>query len=194
MFIVESYALGVLMCVITMVCWGSWANTQKLAGKKWPFQLFYWDYALGVLLFALVSAFTLGSLGHSGRSFLADLGQASMKSLGLALLGGVIFNIANILLVAAIDIAGLAVAFPVAIGFSLSLGVILNYIAAPVGNPVLIFLGAAGVLAAVVVDALAYRRVPSSGPKSGAKGLTVSIASGVLMGFFYRFVAASMVD
>jgi glucose uptake protein len=192
MFIVESYGIAVVMCFVTMICWGSWANTQKMAGKEWPFQLFYWDYAIGVLLFALALAFTLGSMGHAGRSFVIDLRQASLRAVGLALLGGVIFNLANILLVSAIDIAGMAVAFPIAIGFSLSLGVILNYFASPVGNPILLFLGVAGVLAAVVVDAMAYRRVPSQGVISTRRGISISIASGVLMGFFYRFVAASM--
>ena len=76
MTVVESYAAAVVMCVITMLCWGSWANTQKLASKEWRFELFYWDYAIGVLLFALVLAFTLGSTGTAGRSFLADMAQA----------------------------------------------------------------------------------------------------------------------
>src|SRR5947209_6424498 len=113
MIVVQSYPVAVAMCVITMLCWGSWANTQKLASKEWRFQLFYWDYAIGVLLLALVLAFTMGSTGSGGRSFVADLQQASPQALGSAFLGGVIFNLSNILLVAAIDIAGLAVAFPI---------------------------------------------------------------------------------
>ena len=57
MFVVHSLPVAILFCVITMLGWGSWANTQKLAGKeKWPFQLFYWDYAIGVFLFSLVLA------------------------------------------------------------------------------------------------------------------------------------------
>ncbi|MFQ5751586.1 MAG: GRP family sugar transporter [bacterium] len=192
MFIVESYLVAVVMCFITMACWGSWANTQKLATKEWPFQLFYWDYSIGVLLLSLILALTMGSLGPVGRSFFADLGQASSKALGLAFLGGVIFNLANILLVAAIDIAGMAVAFPVGIGLALVLGVVVNYIATPLGNPVVLFLGVAGVAVAIIVDALAYRRLPSQGQRTTAKGIVISIAAGVLMGFFYRFVAASM--
>ncbi len=128
MFIVQSYSLAVVMCIITMLCWGSWANTQKLASKEWRFQLFYWDYAIGVMLLALLLAFTLGSTGSGGRPFLADLRQADAKWLGSAFLGGVIFNLSNILLVAAIDIAGLAVAFPVGVGLALVLGVITTYI------------------------------------------------------------------
>ena len=192
MIIVQSYALAVAMCFVTMLCWGSWANTQKLAGKEWRFQLFYWDYAIGVLLLALILAFTMGSTGETGRGFAADLQQAGTWALISAFLGGVVFNIANLMLVAAIDIAGMAVAFPIGIGLALALGVITNYVATPVGNPVLLSIGVAGVLLAVLVDALAYRRLPAKGPKTTAKGIVVSIVAGLLMGFFYRFVAASM--
>src|SRR5258706_5120051 len=106
MFVVDSYAVAVALCFVTMLCWGSWANTQNLASQAWRFQLFYWDYSIGVLLLALILAFTLGSNGDSGRAFLADLAQAEPRWLGSAFLGGVVFNLSNILLVAAIDIAG----------------------------------------------------------------------------------------
>lgn len=192
MFIVESYPLAVLLCVATMLCWGSWANTQKLATKDWPFQLFYWDYAVGVLLLALVLALTLGSTGSAGRGFLADLGQAGAGALGSAFLGGVVFNLSNILLVAAIDIAGMAVAFPVGVGLALVLGVVTNYRANPVGDPTLLFLGVAGVVAAIILSALAYRTLPSQGQKTTGKGIVLSVVAGVLMGYFYRFVASSM--
>jgi glucose uptake protein len=191
MLIVESYAVAVVLCVVTMLCWGSWANTQKLASHGWPFQLFYWDYALGVFLFALILAFTAGSVGTAGRPFLADLAQAERGPLGSAFLGGVIFNLSNILLVAAIDIAGMAVAFPVGVGLALALGVVTNYVAAPVGDPVLLFLGVAGVVLAILLSAAAYRRLPSRDAGSG-KGLALSVVAGLLMGYFYRFVAASM--
>src|SRR4030095_11228530 len=190
--VVESYAVAVMMCVITMFCWGSWANTQKLATKEWRFELFYWDYALGVLLLALVLAFTLGSTGTAGRPFLADLSQAQTGALVSAFVGGVIFNLSNILLVAAIDIAGMAVAFPIGVGLALVLGVITNYVATPVGNPVLLFLGVACVVAAIVLSAIAYSQLPSQGQRTIGKGIMVSVVAGLLMGFFYRFVAASM--
>ena len=192
MVIVESYVIAVVMCFITMLCWGSWANTQKLATKEWRFQLFYWDYSIGVLVFALIMAFTMGSTGTVGRSFITDLTQAEYGMLWSAFLGGIIFNLANLLLVAAIDIAGMAVAFPIGIGLALVIGVITNYIAAPLGNPVVIFAGVAGVVCAIILDALAYRRLPASGQKTTGKGFVISITAGVLMGFFYRFVAASM--
>jgi len=192
MFVVQSYPLAVVLCVVTMLCWGSWANTQKLATRDWRFQLFYWDYAAGVLLLTMLLAFTLGSAGAMGRSFLPDLRQATGSAIGSALMGGVIFNLSNILLVAAIDIAGMAVAFPVGVGLALVIGVVTNYRANPVGDPVLLFLGVAGVVAAIVLSALAYRRLPAQGQRTMGKGIALSVVAGLLMGYFYRFVAASM--
>ncbi len=192
MVILHSYGWAVFLVFITMLCWGSWANTQKLAQKHWPFQLFYWDYAIGVLLLALVLAFTAGSMGTEGRSFLADLAQANGRSIFMAFLGGVIFNLANILLVAAIAIAGMAVAFPIGIGLALVLGVIANYTSNSLGNPILLFTGVALVVVAIVLDARAYQKLPGPGSITTTKGIMVSLIAGFLMGFFYRFVAESM--
>jgi glucose uptake protein len=194
MVLIESYAVAVLMCVITMICWGSWANTQKLSSKEWRFQLFYWDYCIGVLLLTLIFAFTLGSMGSSGRTFMEDLRQADMKNIGSAFLGGVIFNIANILLVAAIDIAGMAVAFPIGIGLALVIGVVTTYYRTDSSNvnPLLLFAGVACVAAAIILDAMAYRRLPSSGQKTTTKGIVLSILCGILMGQFFPFVAAAI--
>jgi glucose uptake protein len=192
MFVLQSYPWAVVFCVITMFCWGSWANTQKLARKGWRFELFYWDYTIGVLLLTLLLGLTLGSHGAEGRPFLADLSQVSQSNLISALLGGAIFNAANILLVAAIDIAGMAVAFPVGIGLALVLGVVLNYFANPLGNAALLFGGVLLVVLAIILDAVAYRKIPGSSAGISTKGLVLSLACGILMGFFYRFVAASM--
>ena len=192
MYIVTHYPIAVLLCLATMVCWGSWANTQKLATREWRFQLFYWDYAIGVLLLSLILAFTLGSSGSGGRSFLADLHQAQGQWLGSAFLGGVIFNLSNILLVAAIDIAGLAVAFPVGVGLALVLGVITTYIAKPQGNAGTLALGVAGVTVAIVLDALAYKRLTAKDRKMPAKGIALSVAAGLLMGLFYSYVARAI--
>ena len=192
MLIVESYGLAVALCIVTMLCWGSWANTQKLASKGWPFQLFYWDYAIGVFLFALILAHTAGSTGEAGRSAVDDLHQAANGPAWSAFLGGVIFNLSNILLVAAIDIAGMAVAFPIGVGLALVLGVITNYVATPVGNAAILFTGVGGVVLAILFSAAAYRRLPVEGPKTTGKGIALSVVAGLLMGYFYRFVAASM--
>ncbi|HMR84010.1 MAG TPA: GRP family sugar transporter [Niabella sp.] len=191
MFIVDNYTLAVLFCFITMLCWGSWGNTQKLAAKSWRYELFYWDYVTGVLFFSLVSAFTLGSIGNEGRSFLPDLAQADTKNILSAFIGGVVFNAANILLSAAIAIAGMAVAFPVGIGIALVLGVIVNYMAAQKGDAMLLFLGVALIVVAVILNAIAYK-IKGGAQKSSAKGIVLSVVAGILMAFFYRFVAASM--
>ncbi|TDG15921.1 multidrug DMT transporter permease [Seongchinamella unica] len=192
MFIVESYGVAVALCFVTMLCWGSWANTQKLASQEWRFQLFYWDYSIGVLLLALLLAFTLGSSGEEGRSFVEDISQASPEAIRMALLGGAVFNLANILLVVAIDIAGMAVAFPVGIGLALVIGVLANYDPQQVSNSMLLFLGVGLVVVAIVLDALIYRRLPTDGQAGVGKGLMISVIAGIAMGFFYRFVAQSM--
>lgn len=193
MYIVNSYFLAVVLCFVTMLCWGSWANTQKLAQKSWRFELFYWDYVIGILLMSLIFSFTLGSTGELGRGFLEDISQADMKNIGNALLGGIIFNAANILVAAAIAIAGMSVAFPVGIGIALVLGVLVNYMAKPQGNAMWLFLGVALVSVAIVFDALAYRRKASQSQKVPTKGIVLSVVGGVMMALFYRFVASSMV-
>lgn len=191
MFIVENYGLAILLCVITMICWGSWANTTKLTTKSWRFELFYWDYGFGILISTVLLAFTLGSSGAEGRSFLADFQQADTANLTSAFIGGVIFNIANILLVAAIAIAGMSVAFPVAIGIALVLGTVVNYVGNPQGNPVLIFGGVALIAVAILLNARAYQKL-QTGSNVSKKGLIISVASGLLMGLFYKYVVDSM--
>lgn len=192
MFIIQSYSLAIVFCLITMLCWGSWANTQKLASKSWRFELFYWDYVMGILIFSVISAFTLGSIGREGRPFLADLMQADLSNLISAFAGGIIFNAANILFSAAIAIAGMAVAFPIAIGLALVLGVIINYIGEQKGNPVFIFLGVLLIIVAIVLNATAYRKKSTVLNKVSTKGIVIALIAGLLMSFFYRFIAASM--
>jgi len=196
----ETYAGALLLTILTMLCWGSWANTYKLTGD-WRFELYYYDYALGVLLAAVAAAFTFGSLGYDGFVFMDDLMHASRRSIALGFAGGVVFNLANMLLVAAISVAGLAVAFPVGIGLALVIGVVWNYAINPQANPVLLFAGVGIVVAAIIVDALAYRvhaaarlkRSPQTRPgrsraRAPWKGIVLSLASGLLMGAFYPLV------
>lgn len=192
MFIVQDYSLAILFCVVTMLCWGSWGNTQKLASKTWRYEFFYWDYVIGVLLFSVFSAFTLGSFGSEGQGFLLNLAQADMGSLGSAFLGGIIFNAANILLSAAIAICGLSVAFPVGIGLALVLGVLVNYFGAAKGEPLYIFIGVALITVAILLNGLAYKKALVGSKKVSGKGIFISVAAGVIMAFFYRFIAASM--
>lgn len=193
MFIVQSYPLAVFLTFITMLCWGSWGNTQKLAGKTWRFELFYWDYVMGVLLLSLIMAFTLGSIGGSGRSFIPDIIQVQSNYFLSALLGGAIFNLSNILLSASISIAGLAVAFPLGVGLALVLGVFVNYISTPKGDPVMLFVGVGLVVAAMVLIAVAYSKLGAADEqKNQRKGMILAVVAGVLMSTFFRFIAASM--
>ena len=194
MFIVHSYLLAVVFCFITMLCWGSWGNTQKLAGKTWRYELFYWDYVIGMVLFTLLLGFTMGSIGEQGRPFVEDLMQAKGSGILSVLIGGVIFNASNILLSASVSLAGLSVAFPLGVGLALVLGVIINYIGAPKGDPMLLFLGVALIVVAIICNGIASGRMNKGGEKntSNRKGIILSMVAGVLMSFFYRFVAAAM--
>ena len=192
MFIVNSYLLAVVFCFITMLCWGSWGNTQKLAAKSWRYELFYWDYVIGMVLFALLIAFTMGSCGTEGRPFLEDVAQVSGKAVGSIILGGVIFNASNILLSASTSIAGMAVAFPLGVGISLVFGTIVNYIGAPAGNPVLLFIGVALIVVAIICNGVASGKVGGEKKAGANKGIILAAVAGTLMAFFYRFVAASM--
>ena len=193
MFIVENYSLAIFFCFITMLCWGSWGNTQKLAAKNWRYELFYWDYVIGIVLFSIVLGLTLGSFGAEGRPFIQDLKQADMGNILSAVIGGIVFNAANILLSASISIAGMAVAFPLGVGIALLLGVFVNYFTAPNGNPVVLFLGVTLITLAIIFNGIAAGKM-KNGQKgeSNKKGIILAIFAGLLMAFFYRFVAASM--
>jgi len=186
MFVVESLGLAVALCVVTMIGWGSWANTQKLAGKdKWPFELYYWDYAIGVMIPGVVFMFTLGSLGTAGMGAAENLAQASTSSIGHAVVSGILFNISNILLVVAIDAAGMAVAFPVGVGLALVIGTIGSYLQTPKGDPTLLFVGVALIVFAMVMSALANRKLPRTAKGGWVRGLVYAVVAGCLMGFFY---------
>ena len=177
--------------VITMLCWGSWANTLKLA-PGYRFQLFYWDYVIGLFAGAVAWGLTLGSMGLIGLPFLADIAHAPTHNILLALTGGIVFNIANLLLVAAIDIAGLAVAFPIGIGLALIVGAVSSYLLAPKGNPLMLFGGIALVLAAILCDAAAYRAREATKQSPSVRGIVISLIAGLLMGTFYPFVSRAM--
>ena len=197
MVLPQTYGAAVLLIIVSMLCWGSWANTFKLAGK-WRFELFYYDYSLGVLIAAIIYALTFGNFGADGFTFVDDLAHAGRRQIFFGGVGGVVFNLANMLLVAAISLAGLSVAFPVGIGLALVIGVIWNYILKPQGNPTLLFTGAAIVAGAIIVDAFAYRALEAGkaakqsaaqGPrKTTGKGIALSLLSGVLMGSFFPLV------
>jgi len=184
----EAYVSALLFMIISMLCWGSWANTMKLT-PGWRFQLFYWDYIIGIVASSLFWGLTLGSVSGGQLSFLNNIRSADAKHIAFALLGGAVFNVANLLLVAAIEIAGLAVAFPIGIGLALVVGVLLNYAISPGGNALLLFGGVFLVVMAIIVDALAFRRREAKQKTVSARGIQLSIACGILMGVFYPLVA-----
>jgi len=192
MVLVGNYALAVILCAVAMVCWGSWQNTQNLIGKSWRFELYYWDFSIGIFLFALFMAFTFGSMGNQGRSFLADLRQADPGNLLSASLGGVIWNVGTLLLVAAISIAGMSVAFPIGGGIGWTLGILINYIGRPEGSPLFLFSGTAFIVVAILLSMQSYRKLAIHQKKPTLKGILLSFMAGLCIAFFYRFVASSL--
>jgi len=198
MIVVTNYPLAVLFTIMAMVCWGSWANTQKLVEGTWRFELFYWDMVIGILLLSIVAAFTVGSLGSMGRSFLDDLVQAHTGSIVSAMLGGVVWNLGNLLLVAAIAVAGMSVGFPIGGGIAWVLGIIVNYILIVMDkgrsddNALLLFSGVGVIIIAIILSMKAYQRLASEQKKPSLKGILLSIFAGLLIAFFYGLVVNSL--
>jgi glucose uptake protein len=179
------------MMITSAICWGSWANTYK-GVKNYRFELFYWDYAIGIFLMSLIWGHTLGSSGHDASSLANNIHAAGTSNIVYALIGGAIFNLANLLLVAAIDMAGLAVAFPISIGIALVVGTVLSYGLQPKGNPTLLALGVLCALIAVILDGKAYGSLGRAEKSVSRKSLIVCIVSGVLMGLWAPFLTRAM--
>lgn len=193
MFVVENLGLAIFLCIITMMGWGSWANTQKLAGKEdWPFELYYWDYAIGVFLTGILFALTLGSFGNVGMGAVANLGEAAGVPISDAMLSGALFNVANILLVVAIDAAGMSLAFPVGVGLALVIGTVRSYLQAPKGDPTLLFAGVALIVVAMIMSALAYSKLPPVEGRRLGRGLLYAVLAGCLMGSFYPMLVRAV--
>jgi glucose uptake protein len=187
MFTPQTFPLALLMMITSAICWGSWANTYK-GVKNYRFELFYWDYAIGIFLTSLIFALTMGSTGHDATSFLNNVHAADTSNIFWTMVGGAIFNLANLLLVAAIDMAGLAVALPVSIGIALVVGTLLSYILQLKGNVLFLASGVACALIAVIFDGKAFGSLPG-GRAASRKSIVVCIVSGTLMGLWNPFVA-----
>ena len=195
----HTYGMVLMLTILTMICWGSWTNVLKFA-KEWRFELLYYDYSIGVALGAVIAGLTFGTWGSDGLSFTNDLSHAGNINILCGFVGGVIFNLSNILVVGAISVAGMGVGFPIGVGLALVVGVIWNYIVNPQGNPFLLFAGVALVVAAIIVDAIAYRALAASKSETGNKadiiarkastwkGIKLAIIGGLLMGTFYPLV------
>jgi glucose uptake protein len=193
MFTPHSLGIALFMMITSAICWGSWANTYK-GVKNYRFELFYWDYAVGIFLISLILAFTMGSTGNDSNSFLNNVHSADTSNIVSTMVGGAIFNLANLLLVAAIDMAGLAIAFPVSIGIALVVGVISSYAIQPKGNAVLLAAGVVCAVIAVVLDGKAYGSLAIAGRTVSKKSIITCVVSGVLMGLWAPFVARAMTN
>ena len=191
MFVPTAFAIALLMTILSTICWGSFANTFKVT-RNYRFELYYWDYGLGIFLISLILALTMGSVYGGSTAFLANIHSADSINLFYAALGGFIFNIANVLLIAGIEIVGLAVAFPISIGIALVEGVVLSYLLQPRGNPVLLAAGVFMAVVAVVLVGKSYGALPSAGSKVSRRGVIVCVISGLLMGVFAPFVTRAM--
>lgn len=199
MVLIENYTLAVFGFIFCMTCWGSWSNTQKLASKTWRFELFYWDFVIGLVLTALLWGFTLGSMGEHGRTFWADLQQAGARSILFALIGGIVWNIGNLLLVAAIDVAGMAVAFPIGGGLAWLGGIIFNYVIEVGGGAeqrtlptAMLFGGVLVIFIAICLTMVAYRKLTSQQQLKSTRGIVLSVLAGLFIAFFYGFVVKSL--
>jgi glucose uptake protein len=189
-----NFAIMVLL-IISMFCWGSWANTLKLAGK-WRFELYCFDFAFALMLFALIYALTTGNLGYDGFGFMDNVMNAGKREWASAAGGGVVFAFGNIMLMAAISAAGMALAFPLALGTALIIGAVLSWAASPGGNPLNLWAGGLLVVVAMVADASGYRalgrqrhealakagKARSTRRPSGVKGIVLSLFGGLLLG------------
>ncbi|MBC3788774.1 GRP family sugar transporter [Spirosoma utsteinense] len=197
MFITTQPGVAIALCLVTMVFWGSWANAQKIVTKTAPLHVFYRDYVYGILLAALAIAFTLGSFGEKGRSVFADIQQADMRSILLALAGGIVFNTGNILLTVGISMAGISIAMPVGTGLSLAIGLVANYLAEPEGSIPLLATGGGMVLLAMLFSSLAYRtkqeQEDSEASSDNNRGIWIALAGGAVAGFFFLITSTSLV-
>ena len=198
MILVHNYTLAVFFFVVSMICWGSWANTQKLAAKNWRFELFYWDLSIGLMLTATLAALTVGSLGNEGRTFLEDVAQADGSSIFYAMLGGIVWNLGNILLVAAIAVAGMSVGFPIGGGIAWILGIMVNFVLVILdkgefqGNTPLLFSGVFVIVIAIYLSMISFKRLAKEQKKPSAKGILLSVGAGLLIAFFYGLVVKSL--
>jgi len=193
MFTPHSLGIALIMMITSAICWGSWANTYK-GVKNYRFELFYWDYAVGIFLICLVLGHTMGSMGNNADSLINDIHSADTSNVISTMVGGAIFNLANLLLVAAIDMAGLAIAFPVSIGIALVVGVVLSYVQQPKGNGGLLAAGVVCAVIAVIMDGKAYGSLASAGRSTSKKSIIVCVVSGVLMGLWAPFVTYAMTN
>ncbi len=198
MIVIHNYIVAIIFSVLAMIFWGSWANTQKIAAKTWRFELFYWDLVIGIALMSIIAAFTIGSSGNEGRTFIADINQADLSSMIYAMLGGILWNIGNILLVAAIAVAGMAIAFPIGGGIAWIMGIVFNYILIVLSGqqaterPLILWIGVAVIISAIILSGKIFNRISKEKKQPSTKGILLSVIAGLFIAFFYGFVVKSL--
>jgi glucose uptake protein len=183
MYTPPNFTIALVMMIATAFCWGSWANTYK-GVKNYRFELFYWDYAIGIFVISIVLALTMGNTGIDASNFWTNVHAADNSNIGYAMIAGAVFNLANLLLVAGIDMAGLAIAFPVSIGIALVVGVALTYLREPKGNVVMLGAGVLCAIVAVILDGKAYGQLGGANRAISRKSIATCVVSGVLMGLW----------
>lgn len=215
MILAQNHTQTLLLLVLSALCWGLWAAAYRRT-KKWRYELFYFDVAIGAGIVAVVAALTLGSLGFDGFSFEDDMLHAFKHQWLLAFGAGVIFNLANMLMMGAIAVAGLSVAAPLALGISSMLGLGIAVLLRHAGNPALAFPGSACVLLGIVMVGVAYGwlisarldkmlkegkaastnlpgyatgRIVSADAPSATKALLLSVVAAALMWIMYPLLA-----
>jgi glucose uptake protein len=201
---------SLLLLILTLFCWGSWANSQRLV-FKWRFELFYYDFALGMAACILIAVFTLGSMNAQELTVSDNMMIAGYHKMAYGVAAGIVVNLAYMMLVAGISLSGMAVAFPLAFGIALIVTSVTNFIGNPQSsNTLLLFSGLVLVLIAVLVDIIAYRShvdALAAGAKGGpildprtkmpvrtptaARGILISILGGIALGFFLPIVDSS---
>jgi glucose uptake protein len=169
-----------------------------VAAKNWSFELFYWDMTIGLFLTALLGALTLGSLGHDGQTFFQNLASTDFRSVGFAILGGVVWNLGTLLLTAAMAVAGMSVGFPIGGGLAWIGGIVFNYLLISIsgepypGNSLLLWIGVAAIIVAILICGKAYKYLSKKESDDPKKGIGLSILAGLVIMFFYGLVVKSL--
>lgn len=198
MILPHSFTAAILLLIAAFVCLGSWAALFKATGKGWRFELFYYDFAVGAIALAILTAYTLGTLG-SDLSFSDRMMVAGRTAQGMLAGAGFIFNLGNMLLLASVSLVGMAAAFPLSIGVALIVTSFWNFHAA---NFFTLVAGIILLFASVTVDGSAarlrdiallrarlaanpdpkHRQRPLKSRRTG-KGILTAVLGGILMGF-----------
>jgi glucose uptake protein len=205
MILPSSYATTLAIIIFGMICWGSWASLFKATGKL-RFELFYFDFGIGTVIAALLCALTLGTFGFDGFTFMDDLLHASKKQDVMGVAAGGIFNLGNMLLLAAVAECGMSVAFPLAIGVAIVVGSAWSFFLKPGQNLALFLIGSMIIIFAVIVCTAAYRlymfsrvddmvrtgQQKTTRRRVSSRGAAIAIFGGALMGSYLPLAANAM--